>query len=411
MQALPEMQPEEAHAGATQPPRRTDLLVRRAVLVLALLLIYRLGMFIPVPGVDWAAVNRVAIRVDQIPNAAASFSVMALGLQAYITASVVIQLLIWLVPALERSTATSAGRQQIGLYVRLLTIPLAAVHAEIVARTMRSFMRDATFINELVIVVTMTAGVIFLVWLSDQITKLEMGDGVLLILAADVVASIPRSANAVYEYVQMRNLSPGMVFLLVALLFAILAGMVFVELARRRIYFRYSHGSAERPGAGGNSYLSLKINSAGILPLIFASLLFSPLWASIGVYARAPEWLRPGQPLYEAVTTIGIVFFTFCLAPAIWPPRAVAGRLQRSGAVIPSVPPGQATADYIAYVSTRLTVLAAVYLAAVNLLPWSLPLIFRDLPLIFGGFSLLVVVIPAVGIWRPFRGAEEAVPR
>ena len=304
MQALPEMQPEEAHAGATQPPRGTDLLVRRAVLVLALLLIYRLGMFIPVPGVDWAAINRVAIRVGQIPNAAASFSVMALGLQAYITASVVIQLLIWLVPALERKTATSAGRQQIGLYVRLLTIPLAAVHAEMVARTMRSFMRDATFINELVIVVTMTAGVMFLVWLSDQITKLEMGDGVLLILSADVVASIPRSANAVYEYVQMRNLSPGIVILLVALIFAILAGMVFVELARRRIYFRHSHGSAERPGAGGNSYLSLKINSAGILPLIFASLLFSPLWAPSAStrgrpngFDRASRCMKPLSPL------------------------------------------------------------------------------------------------------------------
>jgi preprotein translocase subunit SecY len=410
MQALPEMQPEVVHAGATQPPRGTVLLVRRVALIIAILLIYRIGTFIPAPGVDWDVIYRVFTGTSHFSSAIARVSVLALGLWPYITASIFIQLLIWLAPGLERKTATNTGRKQIGLYMRLLTVPVAALQADAIAIALRPYMLDAAAADRVAIVTTMTAGTMFLVWLSDQITKLEIGDGVLLILSADIVANLPHSALIFVQYVQLHNIPPGIVASLAVLMFAILAGLVFVELGQRRIPVVYQQLSE-----GNRSFLLLKINSAGVLPLLFPPLLFAPLAFLQLRHEQGPEWLHalagllwPGQPFHLAVATAVVVFFTFCFATD---PRAAADNLRRSGGNIPGIQPGPRTMQYIAYVLKRLTVLAAAYLAAVYAVPGILHLLVRDPPFNFGGFSLLAVVIAAVDILRRLRSAGLGVLR
>jgi preprotein translocase subunit SecY len=288
--------------------------------------------------------------------------------------------------------------------MRLVTVAVAALQADTIAIALRPYMLGDAAAGRLSIVATMTAGTMFLVWLSDQITKLEVGDGVLLILSADIVVNLPNSVSIFVEYVRLHDIPPGIVVSLGVLMFAILAGLVFVELGQRRIPVVY-----QQLREGNRSFVLLKINSAGVLPLLFASLFL----ALLPFLELGPEWLRTlagllrsGQPLYVAAAAAGVVFFTFCFAPD---PQAVADNLRRSGGYIPGVQPGSRTMQYIAYVLTRLTVLAAVYLAAIYLLPWILHLIVRDLPFNFGGFSLLAVVIAAVDILRRLRGAESGV--
>ncbi len=398
------MQPEAVYAGATQPPRGTASRVRRVGFIIVALLVYRMGTFIPLPGIDWVSVSGLFSGLFNSNGALTRVSVLALGLLPYITASIFIQLSIWLVPGLGRKTESRAGREQIGLYTRLLTVLVAALQANAMAAGLRHHMLDTSAVNQLAIAAALTAGTMFLVWLSDRITRQGLGNGVLLILSADIVANIPSSAVAIRSYIQLRNIPTLEVIALGGLMFAVLAGLVFVELAQRRIPVVY-----QRLREGNRSYVPLKLNGAGVLPLLFAPWFLALVPYFVLSHGLGPEWLKelaqllvPYQPLHVAVAAAGIVFFTFYFAPDL---RVAAEKLERSGGFIPGIQPGRETADHIAYVQTRITAIGAAYLTAVYVLPVTLLQGFRELPFYLSGFMLLAVVIASLDILRGLRRA------
>ena len=400
MQALPEIQPEAVYAGATLPPEGTASRARRAGFIIVALLIYRIVEHIPIP---------LATIFHGTGPFSHHYSVLALGLWPYIVASIFMQLLIWLAPGLGRKVESGAGRRQIGLYIRLLTLPVAVLRAGLLIRGLSPLMVDPSVGYKLALIAALTAGTMFLVWLSDRITAQGLVDGVLLILFADIVADLPHRTLAIYQYVQAYAIPIQRVIAMGALMFGILAGVVFVELARRRIPVHYPDGKP--------SYLSLKINSAGVLPPLFSALFLGLIVSSGRSLGLGPEAFNaliglfsPGRPLYEAAKAAIVIFFAFSFATFFYDPLVAAGNLKKRGGFIPGYQPGQRTADYISHILTRITAIGAVYLIAVCLLPVILWLNIRDLPFNFGGFSLLAVVIASLDILRRFRPGQAEVP-
>jgi len=395
--------------------KATDL-KNRIWFTLGALVIYRLGTYIPLPGIDPAVLQEVFSRnsggilgmVDMFSGGALGrMTIFALNIMPYISSSIIVQLLTAVSPQLEAlKKEGEAGRKKLNQYTRYGTVILAAVQAYGIAVGIEGLrgpsglaVTDPGLFFRLTSVITLTGGTVFLMWLGEQITARGVGNGISLIIFSGIVARMPPALAGLLELSRTGALSP--VFLVSFLIgaVAVITFIVFMERAQRRILVQYPKRQVGNKMFGGEaSHLPLKLNTSGVIPPIFASslLLLPATLASFsqnqtGVLAEIGAWLGHGHPLYILLYVGLIVFFCFFYTAIVFNPAETADNLRKYGGFVPGIRPGKNTADYLDYVLTRLTVVGSLYLAAVCVLPEILVSEY-SLPFYFGGTSLLIVV-------------------
>jgi preprotein translocase subunit SecY len=398
---------------------KAEELKRRIWFTLGALLIYRFGTFIPLPGVNAAAfadafksqsTGMLGMFNMFAGGAVERLAIFALNIMPYISASIIMQLMSSISPKLEAiKKEGEAGRKQINQYTRYLTVVLAALQAYGIAIGLEgsrssggAVVNDPGLFFRATTVVTLVGGTMFLMWLGEQITQRGVGNGTSLIIFAGIVAGLPSALAGLFEMARTGALSTFLLLALLALMLAVVGAIVFIERAQRRLLIQYPKRQVgNRMFQGDASHLPLKLNSSGVIPPIFASsLLLLPITAaqfSVG-QGGGPEWLTSlvaalgrGQPMYLLVYVGLIVFFAFFYTAVVFNPKDTADNLRKYGGFIPGIRPGEKTAEYIDYVLTRITVVGALYLAAVCVLPEILTS-YAAVPFYFGGTSLLIAV-------------------
>ena len=393
---------------------KADDLKKRILFTLGALIIYRLGTFIPLPGIDPVALAEVFSRqsggilgmFDMFSGGALGrMTIFALNIMPYITASIIMQLMTAIVPSLEvMKKDGEAGRKQINQYTRYLTVLLAAVQGYGIAAALESsagVVTDAGLFFRLTTVITLVGGTLFLMWLGEQITSRGIGNGISLIIFSGIIAEVPSALAGTLELGRTGALSAFLIVALFAMAVAVIAFIVFMERSLRKILIQYpKRQQGNRVFGGQAQHLPLKLNVSGVIPPIFASsLLLMPVSIiNLSGGQGGPDWLVTlnallgrGQPLYLLIYVSFIVFFAFFYTAIVFNPTDTAENLRRNGGYVPGIRPGQPTADYLDFVLTRLTVLGAAYLAAVCILPEILISQYA-VPFYFGGTSLLIVV-------------------
>lgn len=386
---------------------------QRLVFVILALIVYRIGTFIPVPGVNPDTManffndnNGTILGVFNMFSGGAlqRFSIFALGVMPYISSSIIVQLMTKVVPYFEQlSKEGESGKRKITQYTRYGTVALATFQSIGIAIAFSgqgiALYPGVSFI--ITTVVTLVTGTLFLMWLGEQITERGIGNGISLIIFAGIVAGLPRAIGGTLTLARDGEISPAVVLLLVILAFAVTAFVVFVERGQRRITINYANRQqGRRMMKGQSSFLPLKLNMAGVIPPIFASsiILFPATlgkWVSgdgTGVVSQFVNMLQPGQPLYVLFYALAIIFFAFFYTALVFNSRETAENLKKSGAFIPGIRPGKQTAQYIDGVMTRLTAVGAIYITLVCLLPEFL-ILGWNVPFHFGGTSLLIIVV------------------
>jgi preprotein translocase subunit SecY len=393
---------------------RLTELRQRLLFVFVALIIYRIGTFIPVPGVNPQALlqfmNSQQGTIVDVFNlftggALERFSLFALGVMPYISASIIMQLMSSAVPQLQQlKKEGSSGRQKITQYTRNFTVILAGIQAGGVAFALQgqsSVVLAPGFGFLFTAVVSLTAGTIFLMWLGEQITERGVGNGISLIIFAGIVAGLPRAVAGTLELVNTGQLSIPAVLIILTLVLAVVYFIVRVERGQRRITVNYAQRQGRVAYQNQATHLPLKVNMSGVIPAIFASsIVIFPstlaTWFSgsegLSFLTDVSAALTPGNLAYTILYSGLIIFFCFFYTAMVFNSKETADNLKRSGAFIPGIRPGRQTAEYIDFVLTRLTMVGSVYLVAVCLLPD----IFRVLwqvPFYFGGTSVLIVVV------------------
>lgn len=394
---------------------KADDLKKRLLFTLGALIVYRLGTFIPIPGIDPVALEGIFSQqssgilgmFDMFSGGALSrMTIFALNIMPYITASIIMQLMTAIVPTLEQLKKDGdAGRKQINQYTRYLTVLLATVQGYGIAVGLESaqgVVQEPGMMFRLTTVVTLVGGTLFLMWLGEQITSRGIGNGISLIIFAGIVAQLPLALAGTLELGRTGALSALFIVALFIMAVAVIAFIVFIERSLRKVMVQYPKRQHGNKVFGGEAqHLPLKINVPGVIPPIFASsLLLMPV--SIinltGGQDGGAEWLLTlnamlgrGQPLYLGIYIALIVFFAFFYTAIVFNPEDTAENLRRNGGYIAGIRPGQPTADYLDFILTRLTVLGAAYLSAVCILPEILISQYA-VPFYFGGTSLLIVV-------------------
>jgi preprotein translocase subunit SecY len=397
---------------------KAEDLKRRIWFTLAALLVYRLGTFIPMPGINpeaFAETFRNASKgilglVNLFAGGAIErMAIFALNIMPYISASIIMQLMTAVVPTLEAlKKEGEQGRKQINQYTRYLTVALAAFQAYGIAlglegqrSSVGSVVFEPGWFFRISTVITLVGGTMFLMWLGEQITQRGVGNGTSLIIFAGIVAGLPGAMTGLFELGRTGAISVPLLLALLALMLATVAAIVFIERAQRRLLIQYPKRQVgNRMFQGESSHLPLKLNSAGVIPPIFASsLLLLPITAASFMQASdSPEWLTNivallgrGQPLYLLTYVVLIVFFAFFYTTIMVNANDTADNLRKYGGFLPGIRPGAKTAEYIDYVLTRITVVGAIYLALVCVLPEIL-ISYWAVPFYFGGTSLLIAV-------------------
>ncbi len=387
---------------------------QRLLFVLGALVVFRIGTFIPVPGIDPTALAQMFEQTQGTildmfnmfsGGALERLSLFALGVMPYISAAIIMQLLTATVPYLEQLRKEGeAGRRKITQYTRYGTVVLAtfqAIGASIALQGQGvNAIAGPTFI--FVAAVSLVTGTMFLVWLGEQITERGIGNGISLIIFAGIVAGLPSALGGTLELVRTGEMNTLLALFFLFLALAVITFVVFVERGQRRITIHYAkRQQGRRLYAAQSSHLPLKLNMAGVIPPIFASsiILFPTSLGAmaggaggVGWLQNITQWVSPGQPLYVAMYAVLIMFFCFFYTALVYNSRDTADNLKRSGAFIPGIRPGEQTARYIDTVLTRLTLCGAIYITAVCLLPEFLILNW-NVPFYFGGTSLLIIVI------------------
>ena len=388
---------------------------RRLVFLLLALVVYRVGAHIPVPGIDPAQLQQlfkgqqggILSLFNMFSGGALSrFTVFALGIMPYISASIIMQLLTYVVPTFEQMKKEGeAGRRKITQITRYGTLGLALFQSLGIAVALESsagLVITPGFGFRVTAVVTLTAGTMFLMWLGEQITERGLGNGISILIFGGIAAGLPSAIGGLLELVRT-----GAMSIIVSMLILVLVGLVtyfvvFVERGQRKILVNYARRQVGNKVYGGqSSHLPLKLNMAGVIPPIFASsIILLPAtvanWFSTGDSMR---WLKdisstlsPGQPVYVMLYAAAIVFFCFFYTALVFNSRETADNLKKSGAFIPGIRPGDQTAKYIDKILLRLTLAGAVYITFVCLLPEFLILKY-NVPFYFGGTSLLIIVV------------------
>ena len=388
---------------------------RRLVFLLLALVIYRIGAHIPVPGIDPAQLQQffkgqeggiLGMANLMSGGALSRFTIFALGIMPYISASIIMQLLTYVVPAFEQiKKEGEAGRRKITQYTRYGTLGLALFQSLGIAVALESsagLVISPGMGFRITAVCTLTAGTMFLMWLGEQITERGLGNGISILIFAGIVAGLPSAVGGLLELVRTGAMSILVSLLIVLLVGAVTYLVVFVERGQRKILVNYARRQVGNKVYGGqSSHLPLKLNMAGVIPPIFASsIILLPAtvvgWFSSGESMR---WLKdiagsltPGQPLYVMFYAAAIIFFCFFYTALVFNSRETADNLKKSGAFIPGIRPGDQTAKYIDRILLRLTLVGAVYITSVCLLPEFLILRY-NVPFYFGGTSLLIIVV------------------
>ena len=392
-------------------------LKRRIWFTLGMLVIYRLGTYIPIPGIDPNILQDIFSQqaggilgmFDMFAGGAfGRMTIFALNIMPYISAAIIMQLLTAVSPHLEQlKKEGEMGRKKINQYTRYGTVLLASVQAyglaaglEGMSGSTGSAVLEPGVFFRMTTVITLTCGTIFLMWLGEQITARGVGNGISLIIFSGIVANLPSSLAGTLELGRTGALSTPFIILLFIMVVSVVAFVVFMERAQRRIVIQYpKRQMGNRMFGGESSHLPLKINVSGVIPLIFASsLLLMPMTVAGFSAGQGPGWLTTvtaflgrGQPLFLGIYVGLIVFFCFFYTAIVFNPADTADNLKKYGGFVPGIRPGKNTAEYLDYVLTRLTTVGAIYLSAVALLPEILISQYA-VPFFFGGTSLLIVV-------------------
>ncbi|MGX2969145.1 preprotein translocase subunit SecY [Ursidibacter sp. B-7004-1] len=408
------MAKQPGYQGNTQ--KGTGELKSRLLFVLGALIVFRIGSFIPVPGID-ASVLSELVRQQQgtiidmfnmfSGGALSRASIFALGIMPYISASIIIQLLTAIHPALmELKKEGEAGRRKISKYTRYATLGLALIQSFGISFALPNMVQglvpNPSFLFYTTSVISLVTGTMFLMWLGEQITERGIGNGISLIIFAGIVADLPSVIGQTIEQARQGEISPLVLLLIAVIAFAVTYFVVFVERGQRRIVVNYASRQQGRMMAPARaSHLPLKVNMAGVIPAIFASsiILFPASISQWVGQSEKFEWLfdisqllQPGQPLYIILFTAAVIFFAFFYTGMQYNPRDTADNLKKSGAFVPGYRPGEQTSRYIDKVMTRLTLIGALYIAFVCLVPYIITSVWK-VSFQLGGTSLLIVVV------------------
>jgi len=387
---------------------------QRILFVLGALVVYRIGTYIPVPGIDPTSLARFfeeqsGTIIDLFNmfsgGALERLSILALGIMPYISAAIIMQLMTAVLPSLkELRKEGGQGRRKITQYTRYGTLGLATVQAGGVSVALQgqgiALYTGYGFVFTTIL--TLVTGTMFLMWLGEQITERGIGNGISLLIFTSIVAGLPSAVGGTLELASTGELSAALVVFLFALILAVTAFVVFVERGQRRITVNYARQQqGRRHVAMQSTHLPFKLNMAGVIPPIFASsiILFPATFGTWAGTAEGMGWLRdlsatlaPGQPLYVLFYALAIVFFCFFYTALVYDPKDTADNLKRSGAFIPGIRPGEQTARHLDTIMTRLTAVGALYITGVCLLP-EFMILGLNVPFYFGGTSLLIIVV------------------
>ncbi len=391
----------------------SEELKKRIWFTLGALIVYRLGTYIPIPGIDSVALESFATQnssgilgwVNGLAGGALGrMAIFALNIMPYISASIIMQLMTTVSPTLEAlKKEGESGRKKINQYTRYGTVILAAVQAYGIAIGLQGQGGIVTNPGPFFLastVITLTGGTLFLMWLGEQITSRGIGNGISLIIFAGIVAGLPSGVAALLELGRTGQMSIFVILGILVMALAVIAFIVFFERAQRRLLIQYPKRQVGmRMSQAESSHMPLKLNTAGVIPPIFASsLLLLPITVANFSAGQGPDWLNQltallghGQPLFLALYAALIVFFCFFYTSIQFNPKETADNLKKSGGFILGIRPGEKTAEYIDWILTRITVLGAAYLVVICLLP-ELLVGYSGIPFYFGGTSMLIVV-------------------
>ncbi len=406
-------------AAAALKSGKSGDLKKRLIFLLLALVVYRFGTHIPVPGINpdelaslFQGQQGGLLGMFNLfsGGALSRFSVLALGIMPYISASIIMQLLTVVLPALEaKKKEGEAGRREITKYTRWFTLVLATFQALGIAIALEAqpgLVIDPGAVFRFTALVSLVTGTMFLMWLGEQITERGLGNGISIIIFAGIVAGLPGAIAGLGELVRTGAMSAFISLLIIALVVLVTAAVVFVERGQRKLTVNYAKRQVgNRIYGGQTSHLPLKLNMSGVIPPIFASsiILFPATiaqWFTSGDSESAvvrfvkdlAATLSPGQPVYILLYALAIIFFCFFYTALVFNSRETADNLKKSGAFIPGIRPGEQTARYVDRILMRLTAAGAVYITAVCLLPEFLVLQW-NVPFYFGGTSLLIIVV------------------
>ena len=386
----------------------------RLMFVLIAILVYRLGAHIPVPGLDPERLlnffnqqqNTIFGLFNMFSGGALSrVTVFAIGIMPYITASIIIQLFSVVVPSLEQiKKEGESGKRKLNQYTRYLTLIFSTLQSLGMARWLagQHIALNPDLLFYVTAVVTLVTGTMFLMWLGEQMTEKGIGNGISLIIFSGIVSSMPNAMATVFQQIKEGQMQILSLFVIVGIMISVTAFVVFMERGQRRIRVNYAQRTQGRKVfAAQTSHLPLKINMAGVIPPIFASSLimlpatlaqFFSKTKGLGWLSDVGMALAPGQPLYLIVDAVAILFFAFFYTALVFNPKDTADNLKKSGAYIPGIRPGEQTMKYVDTVMTRLTLVGALYLVLVCLVPQILMFTWH-VPFYFGGTSLLIIVV------------------
>ncbi len=394
---------------------------RRLMFLLLSLVVYRIGAHIPVPGIDpnqlaqffKGQAGGILSLFNMFSGGALSrFTVFALGITPYISASIVIQLMTYVVPTLEQlKKEGESGRRKVTQYTRYGTLGLALFQSLSIALALEQspgLVLTPGFGFRLTAVSSLVAGTMFLMWLGEQITERGLGNGISILIFGGIAAGLPGAIGGLLELVRTGAMGYGSALVIIALVVGVTFAVVFVERGQRKILVNYAKRQVGNKVYGGqSSHLPLKLNMSGVIPPIFASsIILLPTtvvsWFATGDSLR---WLKdlagmisPGQPIYVLLYSAAIVFFCFFYTALVFNSRETADNLKKSGAFIPGIRPGEQTAKHIDKILSRLTLAGAIYITLVCLLPEFLTLKY-NVPFYFGGTSLLIIVVVTMDFW------------
>ena len=394
---------------------------RRLVFLLLALVVYRLGAHIPVPGIDPGQLQQLfkgqqggILNLFNMFSGGAlqRFTVFALGIMPYISASIIMQLMTYVVPTLESlKKEGESGRRKITQYTRYGTLGLALFQSLGIALALEGsagLVLHPGFGFRMTTVVSLTAGTMFLMWLGEQITERGLGNGISILIFGGIAAGLPGAIGGLFELIRTGAMSIPAAIIIMGVMVFVTFAVVFVERGQRKILVNYAKRQVGNKVYGGqSSHLPLKLNMSGVIPPIFASSIILLPATVVGWFAtgQGMRWLKdissalsPGQPIYVLLYAAMIVFFCFFYTALVFNSRETADNLKKSGAFIPGIRPGEQTARHIDKILSRLTLAGAIYITAVCLLPEFLVLKY-NVPFYFGGTSLLIIVVVTMDFW------------
>ncbi|URJ30861.1 preprotein translocase subunit SecY [Candidatus Blochmannia vicinus (nom. nud.)] len=390
-------------------------LKRRIIFVISALIIFRIGSFIPIPGVDLIVLAKIIEQqqgtIIEMFNmfsggSLSRASIFSLGIMPYISSSIIVQLLTAVHPTLiEIKKEGESGRKLINQYIRYGTLILGILQSVGIVTSLPNvsgLVINPGFSFYCIAIISLVCGTVFLMWLGDQITNRGIGNGISVIIFSGIIAGLPLAIGHTIEQVRQDELHFFILILIICLIFSITFFVVFMERGQRRILVHYAHRQqGRRIYAAQNTHLPLKVNMAGVIPAIFASSVILFPGTVVSWFGSSTSWqwltiislyLQPGQPLYILLYAAAIMFFCFFYTSLVFNPRETAENLKKSGAFVPGIRPGEQTAKYINKIMIRLTFIGAIYVTFICLVPEFMRIAMK-VPFYFGGTSLLIVVV------------------